>query len=114
MMTEPARKTSVMKETLVRGNCDYFAINYPILFAFYNVNEEPYNWISLSAVKVNTRRFTIVCSSVHQDGKCGSRCFAEDGTELFISACRTCSTIIFPHPTNQILNLWRCACRSCR
>ena len=31
-------------------------------------------------------------------------CFAEDGTDLFIRACRTCSTIIFPHSTNQILN----------
>ena len=34
-----------------------------------------------------------------------SRCyFAEDGTDLFISACGTCSTLIFPHPTNQIIN----------
>ena len=32
-------------------------------------------------------------------------CFAEDSTDLFIRACRTCSTIIFPHSTNQILNL---------
>ena len=42
--------------------------------------------------------------------------FAEDGTNLFIWACCTCSTIIFPHSTNQILNLWlcRCRCRSCR
>ena len=31
-------------------------------------------------------------------------CFAEDGTDLFISACRKCSTIIFLHSTNQILN----------
>ena len=27
-------------------------------------------------------------------------------------ACRTCSTIIFPHSTNQINDLWRCR-RSC-
>ena len=32
---------------------------------------------------------------------------AEDGTDLFISACRTCSTTIFSHSTNQVLNLWR-------
>ena len=38
-----------------------------------------------------------------------SRCyFAEGGTDLFIRACRTCGTIVFPHSTNQILNLWRC------
>ena len=34
-------------------------------------------------------------------------CPAEDGADLFIRACHTCSTIIFPHSTNQILNLWR-------
>ena len=37
------------------SNCDYFSVNYSILFAFYNVNEEPYNWINLSAVKANTQ-----------------------------------------------------------
>ena len=31
--------------------------------------------------------------------------FAEDGMNLFISACRTCSTLISLHMTNQILNL---------
>jgi len=30
--------------------CDYL-----ILFACYNVNQEPCNWISLSAVKANTQ-----------------------------------------------------------
>ena len=25
--------------------------------------------------------------------------------------CRTCSTILFPHSTNQIIDLWRCCCR---
>ena len=39
-------------------------------------------------------------------------CFAEDGTDLFISACGTCCPLIFPHSTNQILNLWRCRCLS--
>ena len=33
--------------------------------------------------------------------------------DLFIIACRTCSTIIFPHSINQIVNLWHCPCRSC-
>ena len=33
--------------------------------------------------------------------------------ELDLSACRTCSTIIFPHSTNQIIVFWRrrCCCR---
>ena len=39
-------------------------------------------------------------------------CFAEDGTDLFISACLTCSTLT--RSTNQILNLRRCRCRSRR
>ena len=50
MMTETARNTSLKNKHL--RNCDYFAI---ILFAFYNVNEKPCNWISLSTVKVNTQ-----------------------------------------------------------
>ena len=32
--------------------------------------------------------------------------------DLFVSACCTCSTLIFHHSTNQILSLWRCRCRS--
>ena len=39
-------------------------------------------------------------------------CFAEDGTALLISACCMCSTLMFTRSTNQILNLWRCRCRS--
>ena len=39
-------------------------------------------------------------------------CFPEDGTDLFISACRTCSSRIFTPSTNQIVNLWLCRCRS--
>ena len=40
-------------------------------------------------------------------------CFAENSTDLFISACCTCSTLIFPQSTNQILNLCPCRCRCC-
>ena len=52
MMTEKTRKTSLKNKNL--RNCDYFAI-IPCCSHFYNVNEEPCNWISLSAVKVNTQ-----------------------------------------------------------
>ena len=31
-------------------------------------------------------------------------CFAEDSTDLFVNACCTCSTLIFPRSTNQDLN----------
>ena len=42
-----------------------------------------------------------------------SCCFAEDSTELFRSAWRTCSTVVCPHSINQILNLLRLHCCSC-
>ena len=41
-------------------------------------------------------------------------CFVEDGTGLFLSSCRTCSTVIFPHSTNQIIDLGSCRRRCCR
>ena len=79
------------------------------------VNEEPRNWISLSAVKVNTQnlRLTIVCSSIHQNGKCGNF------TLLF---CRGQHGLVHksePHVqhdyfSNQILSLRRCRRRSRR
>ena len=43
-----------------------------------------------------------------------SRCRLADYVKtLHQKACRTCSTIIFLHPTNQIIDLWRCRWR-CR
>ena len=43
-----------------------------------------------------------------------SRCHLADYVkELSENACRTCSTIIFPHSTNQIVVFWRRRCR-CR
>ena len=34
--------------------------------------------------------------------------------ECYYSACRTCSMIIFPHLSNQIIVSWRCRCCCCR
>ena len=43
-----------------------------------------------------------------------SRCHLADYVkEFYYSACRTCSTIIFPHSANQIIVFWRRRCR-CR
>ena len=39
-------------------------------------------------------------------------CFAEDGTELFLSACRTCSTYFCSHSINQIC-VCVCVCVRC-
>ena len=37
-----------------------------------------------------------------------SRCrLADYVKKSYLSACRTCSTIIFPHSTNQIIVSWR-------
>ena len=91
-------------------NCDYFAI----ISSCLHFNEEPCNWISPSAVntlKINGCTQVFINTVNVVISRC---CFAEDGTDLFIRACRTWSTIIFPRSTNQILNLRRCLCRSRR
>ena len=56
-------------------------------------------------------RLIVVCSSYRPRRNCWNFkffCivfFAEDYTELLLSACRTCSTLIFPSSTNQIREL---------
>ena len=42
--------------------------------------------------------------------KFSSRRLADYIRTFLQKACRTCSTIIFPHSTNQIIELWRCRC----
>ena len=112
MMTATARKT--LLENIHLHNCDYFAISP-----------------SCSHLTMLARNPTtgLVCAPLHQIPRTKdlrlyaqvviktlnvviSRCcFAEYGTDLFISACRTCSTLIFPHSTSQVLNLYPCRCR---
>ena len=36
------------------------------------------------------------------------RLLADYVNKLHQKACRTCSTIIFPHSANQVIDLWRC------
>ena len=43
--------------------------------------------------------------------KISRRHLADYVKTLHQKACRTCSTIIFLHSTNQIFHLWRCRCR---
>ena len=45
-----------------------------ILIAFYNVGKISYNWTGVRTVELDTEneRFTFVCSSCHQYGKCGN------------------------------------------
>ena len=77
----------------------------PILLAFYNFGKVRYNWIGVWAVKLNTgtfnsplKRCIVICPSCPQNGK------HRNFTLLFcrgwhglvhISACHTCSTLIF-------------------
>ena len=46
--------------------------------------------------------------------KISRRPLADYVKNLDQKSCRTCSTIVFPHSTNQITNLWRCRGRCCR
>ena len=58
-----------------------------------------------------------VCSNVFSFARAfnlpniSRRHLADYVKKLHHSACRTCSTIIFSHSTNQIIDLWRCPCR---
>ena len=55
------------------------------------------SWLlKLPNVKISRRRLADYVKTLHQ------------------KACRTCSTIIFLHSTNQIIDFWRCRCRCCR
>ena len=42
------------------------------------------------------------------------RRFADNVNKMQQRACRTCSTVIFPHPTNHGIDLWRCCSRGSR
>ena len=46
--------------------------------------------------------------------KISRRRLADYVKKLHQKACRTCSTIIFHHSTNQIIDFWRCRWRCCR
>ena len=96
-----ATKTSLESKHLRNG--DYFvpqinkinpSSSHPLLLT------EQCNCTGRSVVGLNVEneRFTVACS----------RCrLADYVKEFYLSACRTCSTIIFPHSTNQIVLSWR-------
>ena len=99
MTTATARKTALENKHL--RNCDYLRLSYLVLAkqATTGLVCAPLNEIQrirdlqlYAQVVIRTVNVVIL--------RC---CFAEDGTDLFISACCTCSTLIFPPSTNQIL-----------
>ena len=61
-------------------------------------------------VKAKNERFTAASSRCRQNLKYENfTCHLADYVKtLHQKACRTCSTIIFLHSTNQIFDLWRC------
>ena len=65
------------------------------------------------AVRFLVKNFDVVSQTTSLNLEI-SRCHLADYVkELYQSACRTCSTIIFTHSTNQIIVFWRrrCSCR---
>ena len=66
-------------------------------------------------VQAKNERFTAASLRVVRTHrmKISRRYLADYVKTLHRKACRTCSTIIFCHSTNQIINLWRCRCRCC-
>ena len=68
-------------------------------------------WHEWFHVKAKNERFTVASSRCRQNLKYEN--FTSLSGRLHQKACRTCTTIIFLHSTNQIIDLWRCCCR-CR
>lgn len=65
--------------------------------------------------KRDKERFTVVCKCCRQNSKIGHfTLLFWRLREMYKRVCRTCSTIIFPLSTNDIIALWRCRCRSLR
>ena len=112
MITGTARKT--LLKNLHLHNCDYFAI-VPSCSHLTMLARNPTTGLVCAPLNQipRTKDLPLYAEVVIKTVnvvilRC---CFPEDGTDLFRSACLTCSTLIFPHWTNQVLNLCRCRCR---
>ena len=62
--------------------------------------------------KVENERFNVAVSRCRQNPKYENSTLPFDRLRQKIApnACRTCSTIIFPRSSNQIIDFWRCRC----
>ena len=105
MMTATTRKTLLENKHLC--NCNYFAI-IPSCSHFTMLAKNattglvcaPLNFIQ--RIKDSELYAQIVIKTVNVViSRC---CFVEDGTDLLITASRTCITLIFPRSTNQTFN----------
>ena len=107
------RKERRLHYLTINISAEHFAILHSaLLFECYNTGKVRYDWTERSAVYINML-YTHVVFKIANVGILRFS-FAVDGRKLFISANRTCSTLIIRHWTNQILNLWRCHCRCCK
>ena len=62
--------------------------------------------------KAENERFNVAVSRCRQNLKYENSTLPFDRLRQNIApkACRTCSTIIFPRSSNQIIDFWRCRC----
>ena len=96
------RKRHIKIEFCVRLSvlfCDY-----SLLVTLHEIGEVYVRLLGTNGfhVKAENERFTAEVSRCRRNLKC------ENFTSSLGNPCRTCSTIIFPHSTNQTINLCRC------
>ena len=90
--------------------------DYCFLLAFYIDDKLRWNWTDRSAVRLNIDRewkiYLRVRLVIQALNLKISRCrLADYVKEFYLCACRTCSTIIFPHLSNQRVIFCLCCCR---
>ena len=83
-----------------------------MLITLYKIGELHFRLLGTNGfhVKAKSERFTAAIPRCRQNlnMKISRRRSADYVKTLHQKACRTCSTIIFLHSTNPIIDLWRC------
>ena len=93
--------------------------DYSKLVTLYKLSEVYFRLFGTNGfrAKAKNERFSAAGSRCHQNFKfenvTSRRRLADYVKKLHQKACCTCSTIILPHSTNQIIDFWCCRCR-CR
>ena len=94
--------------------------DYSMLITLYKIGELHFRLLGTNGfhVKAKNERYTAAslgcCQNLKNFNMKISRCrLADYIKKLHQKACRTCSTIIFLHSTNEIIDLWHCHWR-CR
>ena len=86
-----------------------------LLVPLYEMGEVSFLVIGRNSfnVKAENERFTAAGSCCCQNLKFenSTSSFAGYVKEMYLNTCRPCTTIIFPHLANHIIDLWCCSCR---